>query len=373
MYSCKKILHLIETVGPGGAETVFADILEYMKYNDTENEHIAGFTKDGWIYNYVKNRKHPVVLFKTGKSIDINLIKSIVKYIKENNVSIVHSHLPDLSFYSSIAARIAGVPHIMTEHGDASNTTLNWHRLFLKYFLISFLSKRIICVSQYNKRILKKRLPWLKGKISVIYNGIEKRQEDGKNFRKSIRTELKIERDEIAICNLANLYPVKGQINLLKAFKIVMARCPKTKLFIIGRGNLEKQLKEKSRLYGIEGKVLFLGFREDAKNILNGMDIFVLPSISEGLPISIIEAMGAGLPIVATNVGGIPEFKNLGGDIILVPKNANEKLAESLIALVKSKNFVSKKNFEIFEKYFTAKIMSSQYIEEYKILLQHYQ
>jgi glycosyltransferase involved in cell wall biosynthesis len=369
MYSCKKILHLIETVGPGGAETVFADILEYMKYNDTENEHIAGFIKNGWIYNYVKNRKHPVVLFKTGNSIDINLIKNIVKYIKEHKVSIVHSHLPDLSFYSSIAARIAGVPHIMTEHGDASNTTLDWHRLFLKYFLISFLSNRIICVSQYNKRILKKRLPWLRGKISIIYNGIEKRQEDGKNFRKSIRTELKIERDEIAICNLANLYPVKGQINLLKAFKIVMARCPKTKLFIIGRGNLEKQLKEKASLYDIEKKVMFLGFREDAKKILYGMDIFVLPSISEGLPISIIEAMRAGLPVVATNVGGIPEFKKLGGDVILVSKNEIEKLAESIISVAQRKSFKSKLNIEIYEKYFNANTMSSQYIDEYKKLI----
>ena len=369
MYSNKKILHLIETVGPGGAETVFADILEYMKYNDTENDHIAGFTKDGWIYNYIKNRNHPVVLFKTGKSFDVNLIKNIVKYIKENKVSIVHSHLPDLSFYSSIATRIAGVPHIMTEHGDASNTTLDWRRLFLKYFAISFLSNRIICVSHYNRRILIKRLPWLNDKVSVIYSGIEKREEYGKNLRKNIRASLKIESGEIAICNIANLYPVKGQLNLLKAFKIVIERCPKTKLFIIGRGNLEKQLKEKANLYGIEKKVIFLGFREDAKELLYGMDIFVLPSISEGLPISIIEAMGAGLPIVATKVGGIPEFKKIGGDVILVPKNENEKLAGSIITVAQRKNFNSKKNIEIFEKYFTANTMSSQYIEEYKKLM----
>ena len=369
MHSKKTILHLIETVGPGGAETVFADILEYMKYNDTVYNHIAGFIKDGWIYHYVKDKNHAVALIKTGKYIDYVLIRNLVKFIKEKKISLIHSHLPDLSFYSSISARICGIPHIMTEHGDASNSTKNWKKLFAKYFIISLFSNKIICVSNYNRKNLKKRMPWINNKLTVIYSGIKNCGERNIILRKKIRDSLNVKSDEIALCNIANLYPVKGQNKLISAMKIVIRIYENVKLFVIGRGNLEKQLKEKVKDYGLDKSIIFLGFREDAKDILFGMDLFVLSSVSEGLPISIIEAMDVGLPIVATEVGGIPEFKELGCDIFLAPKDSKEKLAKLIIKVIRSGLFLSQKNIDIVNKYFSVNTMSSQYVEIYKNLI----
>ena len=369
MYSNKKILHLIETVGPGGAETVFAENLECLKNNDKEHEHIAGFTQKGWIYQYIKDRKHPVVLFQTNKSFDLNLIKSIVKYLRENHVSLIHSHLPDLSLYSSIAARINGIPHIMTEHGDVNHYSKSWKRLFLKYLFLTWSSSRIVCVSKYNQNIIKKRFPWCINKLAVIHNGIKMSDFRDTRIRSDIRKSLDIKLNEIAICNVGNLYPVKGQENLIYALDQVVKELPQVKLFIIGRGDLELHLKRLVTKLKLDNAVIFLGFRKDVKRLLSGMDLFVLSSLTEGLPISLIEAMDAGLSIISTDTGGISEVKELGGDIQLVKSSAPSLISECIINFLSKEKLKKNNNRSVVEKHFSVEMMARNYQNIYCSLM----
>lgn len=371
MYSNKKILHLIETIGPGGAESVFVEILEYLKNNDMANDHMAGFTKKGWIYQYIKNGKHPVVWFKTNKSFDLNLIKLIAKYIRENHISLIHSHLPDLSLYSSIAARITGIPHVMTEHGDASHYSKSWKKLFLKYLILTWSSNKIVCVSKYNQNIIKKRFPWCDKKLAVIHNGITTYDQINPGVRSDIRKSLDIKPNEIAVCNVGNLYPVKGQENLISAIEQVRKAFPLVKLFIIGRGDLENHLKSLVIQLNLENVIYFLGFRKDVNRILTGMDIFVLASLSEGLPISVIEAMDAGLPIVSTDTGGISELKELGGDIKLVKNSSPRLLSECIKNVIIKGNFKKNNNRNVVKNYFSVETMAKKYQNIYLSLLKN--
>ena len=371
MHSKKHILHLIETVGPGGAETVFADILEYMKYYDAGNDHIAGFIKDGWIYQHVKKGKHTAILLKTGKFFDYILIKELLKLIKDKKIDLIHSHLPDLSFYSSIAARITNIPHVMTEHGDACHFTKNWSDLIIKYFFISLTSQRIVCVSEFNKKVLIDKFPWMKSKIIVIYNGIKGNDEEKTEKRELVRKNLDIKKNEIAICNVGNLYPVKGQRNLIEAMKNVLNTYPSAKLFIIGRGELETRLKKTVKDLYLENYIHFLGFRKDVNTLLKGMDLFVLPSYSEGLPVSVIEAMDAGLPVIACDVGGLYEFKMLGGDVELVPNNSPDTLTRYIKKFLKTGLFYSNVNKYIVKKHFSVGTMAKKYLELYNTLIKN--
>ena len=365
MYSKKKILHLIETVGPGGAETVFAEILGYLKNNDKDNEHIAGFTQKGWIYQYIKNKKHPVVLFNTNKSFDIKLIKVMAKYLKGNQISLIHSHLPDLSLYSSLAARCVGIPHVMTEHGDSSHFSKSWKRLFLKYLILTWSTQKIVCVSKYNKNIIKERFPWCDKKLAVIHNGIRTNGLRDSGLRSDIRKSLDIKLNEIALCNVGNLYPVKGQENLILAIEQIRKSFPLIKLFIIGRGDLENHLKILVTQLKLKNVVHFMGFRKDVNRILAGMDVFVLSSLSEGMPISLIEAMNAGLSIVSTNTGGISEVKDLGGDIILVKNSSARSLSEGIKDLIIKGNLKNENNRNVVKKCFSVEAMAKKYQKIY--------
>jgi glycosyltransferase involved in cell wall biosynthesis len=370
MRSKLNILHLIETVGPGGAETVFVDNLEYLRHNDEAHNHVAGFTKDGWIYRYIKSKSHDVVLFKTGQSFDLKLIKNLIKFIKTNEVSLIHSHLPDLSFYSSIAARITGIPHIMTEHGDSSHYSKRWHKLFIKYLILTFTSSKIVCVSNYNMEIIKRKFPWAKKKLTVIYNGIKSNEEKITILREKIRNDLGIKEGEIAICNIGNLYHVKGHKNLIRAMHEVSNDYDHAKLFIIGGGDLEDDLKKLVMDLKLEGKILFLGFRKDVKDILTGMDLFVLSSFTEGLPISIIEAMDTGLTIVSPDIGGISEIKKIGGDIYLLKDNSPFMLRSGIEKYLNKKEIHSLKNKNIVKSYLTVEKMSENYKYLYTNLIQ---
>ena len=367
------ILHLIETEGPGGAETVFSDILDYMKGNDRLNRHIAGFTKTGWIYQRIKNNDHEVVLFETKKSFDYTLIMRLVKYIRRHRIHLIHSHLPDISFYSSIAARIAGIPHIMTEHGDIRHFSKNSFKLNIKYLILTITSNCIITVSYYNKKALKDKFPWSKNKIKVIHNGIKLRDCSEKALRSRVRQELSLVENEIAVCNVANLYPVKGHEVLICAMKRVSQKYKFIKLFIVGRGLLDQHLKNIVKRLNLQDKVIFLGFRQDVKKILAGMDLFVLTSYTEGLPISVIEAMDAGLNIIATDVGGISEINKMGGDIRLVRVNTAESVAKSVDSVIDERQFFNQKNKKAVHKFFSLETMSKKYSEIYKHWLKNVQ
>jgi len=132
---------------------------------------------------------------------------------------------------------------------------------------------------------------------------------------------------------VGNLYPVKGHRFLIKA----LAELPRDghwKLAIAGRGQEEQDLRAMISGFGLSGRVQLLGLRQDIANVLAAGDLFVMPSLSEGLPLAVLEAMAAGLPVVASAVGGIPDVTGTGRGGITVPAGSVEPLQEALEYLV---------------------------------------
>jgi len=155
---------------------------------------------------------------------------------------------------------------------------------------------------------------------------------------------------------------------LLKAAKKIIKEFPNTKFLIIGRGELEKELKKETHYLGIASHIKFLGFRNDVKELLKIMDVFVLCSLSEGLPLSLIEAMASRVPVVATNVGGIPE--GIEDDVkgFLVPPTDSDTLAKKIIHLLKDKTLSN--NFVLYgyhkiKQQFSLQSMLDKYAEIY--------
>jgi len=117
---------------------------------------------------------------------------------------------------------------------------------------------------------------------------------------------------------VGSLYPVKGHRYLLEAVPQIVKTCPSTVFLFAGRGDCETALREQARTLGLEARVRFLGLRQDVPTLLELGDVFVQPSLSEGLSIAILEAMAAARPVVTTRVGGNPELVVEGETGLLV-------------------------------------------------------
>jgi len=146
----------------------------------------------------------------------------------------------------------------------------------------------------------------------------------------SLRAELGLARDDRLLLAVGNLYPVKGHRVLLAALAILRDRHPGVHVALAGRGELADELEAQARQEGLAARVHFLGLRSDIPNLLAGADIFVMPSLSEGLPLALLEAMFAGRPIVATRVGEVPTALGDGDAGLLVVPGDPAALATAL-------------------------------------------
>jgi len=130
------------------------------------------------------------------------------------------------------------------------------------------------------------------------------------------------------------LLPIKGPIYLLRAMAEVWKSYPQASLVYVGKGDLEKELRQEASRMGVPEKVWFLGWRDDIPEIMCILDIFALPSLNEGMGRVLVEAMAAGRPIVASNVGGIPDLVCQGKNGLLVPPEDPKALARELLFLI---------------------------------------
>jgi len=171
--------------------------------------------------------------------------------------------------------------------------------------------------------------------MTVIHNGVDRRRfHPDPEARVRMREELGIAEDEVCIGCVGNFFPVKGHITALEAMEAVAARCPKWRLLLIGEGPERANLE--SFVAGHPGwskRVSFLGSSDRVPEFLNALDVYVLPSVAEGISNSLLEAMATGLPVIATETGGNPEVVVDGDSGLLFPVGGVGMLAEHLIAL----------------------------------------
>src|SRR5262249_49773077 len=172
------------------------------------------------------------------------------------------------------------------------------------------------------------------GRIEVIPNGVPLDAKTPAAALSVLRESLDIDQHHRVVGTVGSLYPVKGHKYLIDAMPSVLGRFPDTVFVIVGQGGLRDELEAHAVRLGLASHLRFLGHREDIQNILSICDIFVLPSLSEGMPLALLEAMAAGLPAVATGVGGVVEVLDDRQTGLVIPPRASDALADKVITLL---------------------------------------
>lgn len=282
-----------------------------------------------------------------GLAKEINPILDFIAFInlwrlmKKVDFDIVHTHASKAGILARIAARLAGIPIIIhTIHGFGFNDYQ--HALTKSLFvwierLCAKFTDKIIAVSSLNIEKAKKFGIGRNGQFVAIHSGIviEKYSKADIDIQKK-RQELGISHKSKIIGMVGHVDKGKGHEFLLDAVPQVITEVPDTKFVIIGDGKLSSKIKQKISKNNLNTSVFMLGTRDDVTELYPIMDIFVLPTLWEGLPRVIPEAMAMGLPIVTTPVDGIPEAITDRINGLFVPPRDPKSLAEALIYLLKN-------------------------------------
>jgi glycosyltransferase involved in cell wall biosynthesis len=191
-----------------------------------------------------------------------------------------------------------------------------------------------VCVSEDLRGFVSEKIGIPKNRIVTIYNGI-----DTELFAKSekavlMKEKFGIKNGQKVVGTVANLNPMKGHTYLLKAIPSIIQDYPSVVFLFVGKGDQEEKLRKEALDLGIFEYVKFLGFRSDIPELLNLMDVFVLPSLSECLPLSVLEAMALSVPTVVTDVGGIREIIKDQETGYIVPPADPAALADKISLLL---------------------------------------
>jgi glycosyltransferase involved in cell wall biosynthesis len=305
---------------------------------DAESEAVDGRINDARAQG-VKIIQIPSLLRRISPVNDMRALYDLVRILQKEKPDAVHTHTSKAGILGRLAAKIARVPCVVhTPHGHVfyghfgpviSRVFIGLERLFAP------LTDRVVALTDGEIRDYTDLKVYPRDKLVKIHSGvdIEKYKQVGTGAVEKKR-RLGLDQKGLVVGFIGWLLPIKGPMHLLKAMEDVWQDHADTMVVFIGKGNLEVDLRAEALKSGANGRVNFLGWRNDIDEIMPIFDIFVLPSLNEGMGRVLVEAMAAGKPIVASNVGGIPDLVKHDHNGMLVPPGDEKALAAGIKILL---------------------------------------
>jgi glycosyltransferase involved in cell wall biosynthesis len=316
-----RVIQVLYSFGIGGSEIVGRDLALGMSHSGIECG-VCALEGDGVLSRELRERgiETRVIARKPGEF--LGAAWRLSSFFRAFRPDLVHTHHLHELVYAAFPARLGGVPIIHTEHETKS---LQSEKAKGRLRILSRLCSFVTGVSPEVSRFLRDEVGIPPGKVRTIANGI--RLED---FEPTRSVEDPHPGGALVLGTVARLTPLKDQKTLLEAFARLRQARSDLSLVLVGDGELRSELESLCGRLEIQQSVQFLGVRRDVHELLKGMDVFVLSSVSEGLPVALLEAMAAGPVVVATRVGSVPNLIRHGETGFLVDPGDPSALASCL-------------------------------------------
>jgi glycosyltransferase involved in cell wall biosynthesis len=345
------VVHLIEALGPGGAERLLYTNLKNLDANRIRSTVITVYPHATHWLESIKRLGVPVVCLNCRSPRDIPKgIRTLRIWLLANRPDLIHSHLWAANIIARVAGRLAHVPVISSVHNpdheaeawaDGADVSLIKRRIVraLDRWTAHAGSDRMIAVSQYVKESANRHLGVSLDSIEVVYNPIDTDvlSTEPTTNRSELLRACGLPGDSLILLNVARVSPQKGLVYALRALPAILKRYPSAQLVSVGattdQGWVE-QLQREATALGVSDHFHLVGRRRDVIDFLRACDVFIFPSLYEGLGIALIEAMAAGCACVASSAGPIPEVVSDGRDGILVPPGDAGAIATAVCQLL---------------------------------------
>ncbi|MEW6379722.1 MAG: glycosyltransferase [bacterium] len=324
------VLHLVLSLETGGAETVITRLIGKIN-SRVFRVVVVCLSSRGPLADRAEQEGAKIILADPMiKGASLIYPYSLLRIVQREKADIIHSH-SGCGPVAALVSRCLRIPQIHTEHGRPFPDP-RWMIELERFYARQ--TRRIVAVSPVLKGYLHKAFRWPDEKVMVIENGIDTGYFSPQPKPEGLLQELGIGQDQTIIGSVGRLSQVKNYPALLHAFRQVAAVNPRLRLLIVGEGPERKNLEEIIHKSGLSATCRLLGERFDIRDLLSVMDIFVLPSWSEGTSISLLEAMSCAKPVVASRVGGNQEIVQSGRTGFLVPPHDTGSFASSIQALL---------------------------------------
>ena len=323
-----KIAFVIESLENRGAQNLMVDWAILLRQRGFDI-HIVSFRYErSSLIQKIQKSGLPLKFFHKNGRVDWSFFRGLISYLREEEFDIVHTHVFTANLWGQLAARWSKIPvRILHEHGYFS-TSSRFRRWVIRQ--LTQKSTKLIVVSNHLKEEFVNRAKIPADKIEVIRNGV-----DWNSFDQPVQSE-SLKNGKFVVGVVGALESRKDPLNFIRAAERILKDRNDIEFWWIGDGSLfprvqdylvEKRLCEKIKLWGSQPL---------ARPFLNQMDVFVLPSKTEGVPLSLLEAMGAGLPSIATRVGENDSIISNGENGLLVPAENADALSDGITHLLNS-------------------------------------
>jgi glycosyltransferase involved in cell wall biosynthesis len=325
-----RILQLKTSTCRGGAETI---VLHFTRRAVARgHEVLTVFSEPGWLEEEFKQRGLPARVLPMSSASGVQRMPALLGLLWRFRPDVVLNHGARVNIFGTLAARLAGVPSVSVEHcvddwRETSPRLNNLDRLCARF------NTHRIAVSKAVYRMLVDRHILPPERISLIPNAVELPPALSRQ-REALQARFGFSPDNVVAVTTARLVPAKGHRYLLEAMAGLRAEFPRLRLLFLGDGEARATLEAQRDALGLAGSVFFAGSVGGVLPLLTGCDLFVLPSLWEGMPVALLEAMAVGLPVLATRVDGTPEVITDGETGLLVPPRDPGALADGLRRLL---------------------------------------
>jgi L-malate glycosyltransferase len=300
-----KVLHIIKSLGRGGAEMLLPETLKIHDTSRFEFHTIYFLPWKDQMVDSIEKAGGKVICFSAKNNIKLlQRYNDVKKYCKENDIELIHCHLPWAGFLGRLVFAKTRIPTVYTEH----NLQERYHVITKKINQFTFNSQSIaLGVSEDVTNSIKKNIG-PKIPVRTLLNGV-----NTSSFRKdtnqgtTMRKQLGIPQDALILGNVAVFRFQKRLVEWLRVFKKLESDVSNIYGIIVGAGPLEEEVKAELEKLNLSKKVFFPGLQTNVKPYYSAMDIFMMSSSFEGLPIALLEAMSMECAIISTDAGGIKE------------------------------------------------------------------
>ena len=324
-----KVMHIIPTLADCSITRIVLHIAQHLGQQDYEWSVVS--TEPSGAMEAIYEENGVKVFFLPGPD-HFSRAMQLKRMLSSESVDILHTHTPKTTVITWIA-RLLNKQYtkcLYTKHLFGSNyRKLEWVYKFVEIISL-YQTDYLAPVSQTMGNELLNYPGINSNWLSPVQNGIDCNYFYQPQERDACRVELDLSSENFVFFFSGRLEPMKQLFSLLDSFSTLSKEYPLARLVIAGIGSLGDELKSYAHDLGLDNKVIWCGWRTDVPRLLAAADVYIQPSLNEGLPLSVIEAMAAEKPVISTAVGGIYEIVEPDVDGIVIPPDDVKKLTQAM-------------------------------------------
>ena len=362
-----RIAMMLESDGPGGAEMMIFRLAQQLRERGHTVVPVGPADGCGWLAERFRAEGFTPEVFRMRHAMDPSCVVGLMQLFRTHGINAVHSHEFTMAVYGGAAARLLGLPHVITMHGGVNPCGTRRRRIALRWAMRT--ADHTVMVARATRHQFATRLGVRESRFAVVPNGVPIRRGDAER----VRAEFNVQPGDCVMLAVGNLEKHKGHRVLLEALSRLGrngTRLPWKLIIAGGRGGDQQEaLQEYVEDEDWADRVHILSNRDDVPDLLALADIFVMPSLWEGLPMALLEAMVARKAIVASATAGIPEAIENGKEGLLVAPGEVDALAAALKSLITDparRNALGEAAGSRAHQEFTENVMTDRYESMYK-------